>query len=144
MENVSVVCGTTPTEDAQNGRLTMPKIRQAKRYLSAEDVYHALLSNTDIGLQKATAFMNAVPTADVVSKEYADQICWERYKALNQLDAVGLSLGEKTDGVVKVVRCRECKHYREPKKDFASGYCDRFYRATRESFYCADGERRET
>ncbi len=47
-------------------------------------------------------------TKETVSKELYEQIKWERDTALNQLERVGLSLGEKTDDVVEVIRCGEC------------------------------------
>lgn len=40
-----------------------------------------------------------IPTADVVSKGLYDQIKWERDIAIEQLEKLGLSLGQKIDGV---------------------------------------------
>ena len=48
------------------------------------------------------------PTQETVSRELYEQIKWERDTALNQLERIGVSLGEKTDDVVKVVRCEQC------------------------------------
>ena len=49
------------------------------------------------------------PTVDAVSRGVLDQVRWERDIALEQLADYGISLGERAD-VVKVVRCKDCKH----------------------------------
>lgn len=45
------------------------------------------------------SIIDGVPTEDVVSRGAFDQIKWERDVAIEQLEELGLSLGEKIDGV---------------------------------------------
>ena len=56
--------------------------------------------------------IDKAPTIDAVSRGVLDQVRWERDIALEQLADYGLSLGERAD-VVKVVRCKDCKHRKE-------------------------------
>lgn len=54
---------------------------------------------------------NGVVIADeVVSEELYKQVRWERDIAIKQLERIGVSLGEKTDNIVSVVRCGDCKY----------------------------------
>ncbi|MBR5216224.1 MAG: hypothetical protein IKV80_08400 [Bacteroidales bacterium] len=84
---------------------------------------------------------NGVVIADeVVSKELYKQIKWERDTALNQLERVGLSLGEKTDNIVSVVRCSECA-YAEKLLVFENSYsCLTHETFVSENDYCSYGE----
>ena len=43
--------------------------------------------------------IKSTPTVDAVSKGLYDQIKWERDVAIEQLEELGLSLGQKIDGV---------------------------------------------
>lgn len=47
---------------------------------------------------------------DAVPRCVLDQIRWERDMAMESLKEIGVGFCEKTDDVVRVVRCKECKH----------------------------------
>ena len=51
--------------------------------------------------------------ADVVSKAAYDQVAWERNLAEEQLKSIGKSLGEKMDDVQPVVRCKDCRYWKD-------------------------------
>lgn len=77
-----------------------------------KDCKYKGLLNCDSVLAADYLIENGVVIADdVVSKELYKQVRWERDVALKQLERIGVSLGEKTDNIVSVVRCGECKHY---------------------------------
>lgn len=46
-----------------------------------------------------TQEIDKAPTLDVVSRGVFDQVMWERNVALEQLEELGLSLGQKIEGV---------------------------------------------
>lgn len=61
----------------------------------------------------ATAAMSAIDEAceiETVPLGVYHHKAWECAIMKEQLDRVGLSLGEKTDDVVKVVRCKDCQN----------------------------------
>ena len=47
------------------------------------------------------SLIESQPTADVAPKSAYDQVRWERDIAIKQLEEIGLSFGEKTDGYGK-------------------------------------------
>lgn len=49
---------------------------------------------------------------------------------------------EKAD-MVSVIRCRDCKHWRQEKDDGDYGHCKRYDHYAPVDCYCSDGERRE-
>lgn len=51
------------------------------------------------------------PTIEAVPREVVSAIQWERDTAIKQLEEHGITFGCKADDVVKVVRCKDCKHY---------------------------------
>ena len=51
------------------------------------------------GVETCIAVLEDAPTLEVVSKSLFDQIKWERDIAIEQLEGLGLSLGQKIDGV---------------------------------------------
>ncbi len=55
--------------------------------------------------------LEKVPTVDAVSREVVEQIQWERDCAIEQLREHGIPFVGKAPDVVKVVRCRDCKHF---------------------------------
>ena len=61
---------------------------------------------------KAVVFdlIEKAPTVDAVSRGVHDQVRWERYIAIEQLEEHGISFGCTAPDVVKVVRCKDCKH----------------------------------
>lgn len=63
---------------------------------------------------------------------------------------------ERKDGLVRVVRCKDCKWFDRISDNSCFGYCHasehcfrskdwdvNIYRTHKEDFYCADGDRRE-
>lgn len=51
------------------------------------------------GVETCIAVLEDAPALEVVSKGLFDQFKWERDIAIEQLDELGLSLGQKIDGV---------------------------------------------
>lgn len=51
------------------------------------------------------------PTVDAVPIGVLDQVRWERDVAMQQLEEHGIPFGGIAPDVVKVVRCKDCKHY---------------------------------
>lgn len=50
--------------------------------------------------------LNAIEKAEVIDavpRSVYEQVCWERDIAINQLEEIGISFGEKTDGVKRVI-----------------------------------------
>ena len=98
----------------------------------------------DFAERNANTCKNYLPAADVVSRGLFEQIKWERDIAMEQLKEYGISFGaKKSDDVVKVVRCKNCKHWRLDEDAF-------FYCAKRRNnahmyttSFCSYGERRE-
>lgn len=93
------------------------------------------------------------PAADVVSKGVYDQVQWERDMAMQQLEEHGIPFCGKADDVVKVVRCKDCKHWCGEEEDsllsIQWGVCTRplgSYRSeeTQEKDYCSYSERKDT
>ena len=80
----------------------------------------------------------------VVSRGVVDQIRWERDTAIGQLEEHGIPFCGKAPDVVKVVRCKDCKHWREN-----TLWCDMNSRDREtwhnwyEDDFCSYGERRE-
>ena len=82
-------------------------------------------------------------TKETVSKELYEQIKWERDVALKQLERIGVSLGEKTDNIVSVVRCSECA-YAEKLLVFENSYnCILHEAFVGKNDYCSYGEPKE-
>ena len=67
--------------------------------------------------------VDEAPTVDAVSRGVHDQVRWERDIAIEQLESYGVSLGEKAD-VVKVVRCKDCKHYHQYHVGKSNNLCE--------------------
>lgn len=61
------------------------------------------------GIESVIEYVENLKPADVVSRGLFDQIKWERDIAIDQLDQIGKTLGEKMDNVASVVRCKDCK-----------------------------------
>ena len=54
--------------------------------------------------------IDTVPKVDAVPTEAYEQVRWERDVAMRQLEEHGIPFGGIAPDVVKVVRCRDCKH----------------------------------
>lgn len=83
-----------------------------KRLIDAEQAKRATYEEvfwTESEQAAVRHFLAKLPTVDAVSRGVLDQVRWERDIAMEQLADYGLSLGERAD-VVKVVRCKYCKH----------------------------------
>jgi hypothetical protein len=52
-------------------------------------------------------------TADLIDglNGTIEQIRWERDLAMKQLEEHGIPFGGKADDVIRVCRCKDCKHY---------------------------------
>jgi hypothetical protein len=59
-----------------------------------------------------SAIENA-PTVDAVSRGVHDQVRWELDIAMKQLEEHGIPFGGIAPDVVKVVRCRDCRYWRD-------------------------------
>lgn len=80
----------------------------------------------------------------IVALAVYPQFKWERDMAIEQLDEYGIPFGaKKDDDVVKVVRCKGCKHYSVEDETTQFGWCNALEMPTDEQRFCADGERRE-
>ena len=86
-------------------------------------------------------------TVDAVPKGAHDQVRWERDVAMEQLEEHGIPFGGIAPDVVKVVRCKDCKHWHEE-----TGFCEEHSRF--DSFgmdwnmfadddFCSYGERKD-
>ena len=84
----------------------MPEIKLYKKLIYADDARRAILKADP----KLAYCIDKLKAVDAVSSGVLDQVRWERDIALEQFADYGLSLGERAD-VVKVVRCKDCKHW---------------------------------
>ena len=83
------------------------------------------------------------PTIDAVPRSVVDQIRWERDMAIGQLEEIGVGFCEKTDDVVKVIRCKDCLHYRQMVSFDGECMCDVFEWKAEPMDYCSFAERKE-
>lgn len=67
-----------------------------KRYIDPMKLKMSIALNTNKTLEE---IIDDEPSEEVVSKGLFDQFKWERDIAIEQLDELGLSLGQKIDGV---------------------------------------------
>lgn len=84
------------------------------------------------------------PVVGAVLRKASDGILWENEVMREQLTDIGKSFGEKMDDVVKVVRCKDCKHSRADDV-FGGRWCQfpESIKRVREEFFCANGERKD-
>ena len=73
-------------------------------------------------------------TYEQLAQAYA-KACRERDMALSQLADIGAGYAEKMDDFVRVVRCKDCKHW-----DFGDCYRQEL---TRPDDFCSYGERKD-
>lgn len=83
------------------------------------------------------------PTVDAVSRGVHDQVRWERDVAMEQLEEHGIPFGGIAPDVVKVVRCKDCKHFGYNLENdtlcrVVSGLSD-----PEENDFCSYGEKRD-
>lgn len=93
------------------------------------------------GIETVMEYVENLKPADVVSRGLFDQIRWERDIAIDQLDKIGKTLGEKMDNVTSVVRCKDCKFLM-----FSDGYgeCRRsHFGIVSPNDYCSKGVRKD-
>lgn len=69
-----------------------------------------------------------------------EQIKWERDMAMQQLEEHGIPFCGDADDVVKVVRCKDCVHWKDEGFDSA-GKCELCNIVFEYDFFCADGEK---
>lgn len=99
-------------------------------------------------LDMAIEALQAEPTK-AVPPSLANVYKWERDIALSQLEEYGIGFAEKKrDDLVEVVRCKDCRWYKQKQKNLpynvSKRYCNRScVLATKENDYCSYGERRE-
>ena len=62
-------------------------------------------------LDEITQEIFDAPTVKAVPLGAYEQVKWERDQAMEQLAEHGISFGAKEPDVIKVVRCKDCKHY---------------------------------
>ena len=67
------------------------------RYIDVDELLNNLPDDLPYKASVKRVLIQA-PTADVVPKSEVEQIKWERDVAIKQLEEIGLSFGEKTDG----------------------------------------------
>lgn len=81
------------------------------------------------------------PTVDAVPVSTLEQIKWERDSFVEQIREIGGEPFAKWDAmdVVKVVRCRDCKYYRE--RHVMN--CSYHINAVKENWFCSQGEVKE-
>ena len=89
---------------------------------------------------KANQIILEALSADTVSREE-----YEEVKAyMDTLVDAFIEDGEELAESVKVVRCKDCTHWKADNEVFELGFCCVFpQKWVAETFYCADGERRE-
>lgn len=85
------------------------------------------------------------PKLDMVNREVVNQLLWEIDIMEHQLKDIGVQPMEEVGGVVKVVLCKNCKHWTEIKnvnKEKRIGSCDRFYawNIFNENDFCSYGD----
>lgn len=71
------------------------------------------------------------------------QVKWERDIAIAQLEEHGITFGGIAEGIVKVVKCGECKRFFRIFKEDESGFCMHLDRWRTTDCYCENGERKE-
>jgi hypothetical protein len=87
-------------------------------------------------------------TVDAIPKGAHDQVRWERDTAIQQLEEHGIPFGGIAPDVVKVVRCKDCKHFYHSITSDRDGRCVQFGTYdTDPSVYgddfCSYGERKD-
>ena len=95
--------------------------------------------------------VDELPTVEAVPKSYAEQICWERDIAIEQLNEIGCQFGQKMDEVKKklettsLVKCKDCKYFCDgyPNLLNADGLCENVDCLVDSDDFCSFGERKE-
>ena len=97
---------------------------------------------------KFTLWLNK--TVDAVSGGVHDQVRWERDIAMEQLKEHGIPFGGIAPDVVKVVRCKDCKHSYNGIANIMCGRCGQNINGIRlggvsvkEEHFCSYGERKD-
>lgn len=129
--------------------------------MTREEAIEQLQNCKDLIKQDGQDYLDErdIPLLDMAINALAvlPQYKWERDIAVEQLDEYGIPFGaKKDDDVVKVVRCKDCKHRHEDECpmyfeeqvdiDEGDGYYDTdyiFHDNSTDNGYCSWGERRE-
>lgn len=72
------------------------------RFVDADKYFEVIRDDLEIrgeSFRRVVDHLHEMETADVVSRGLFEQYKWERDVAISQLNALGLSLGQKIDGV---------------------------------------------
>ena len=93
------------------------------------------------GVASAITEIENAPTVDAVSRGVYDQVRWERDTAIGQLEEHGIPFGGIAPDVVKVVRCKDCKHSTYTEGDVVA-LCERCNICIIPNHFCSYGERR--
>ena len=134
-------------------------IEQIEDILSKWEFFHGQRAGRELWAEKPIEVQNKdidnfcrdlsiVRTAldGFVSRGVLDQVRWERDTAIRQLEEHGIPFCGIAPDVVKVVRCKDCKHYCQypkvdkPKACFVHPLTPHFMP---EDEFCSYGERRD-
>ena len=99
------------------------------------------------GYGHAVDALRELPSAqpEQPSREYVEQLRWERDLAIQQLKDLGYGLGEKPRTQPEIIRCKDCKNWDTTwQNDWAKNYhyCPLIDGTRNGDWYCADAERR--
>jgi hypothetical protein len=116
--------------------------------MTKEEAIKILKSMSDISTQgeaidMAIEALQTEPTK-AVQPSLADVYKWERDIALSQLEEYGIGFAEKKrDDLVKVVRCKDCKHWHSNTEFCGIWSFQNIAQRTLSDDYCSRSERRE-
>ena len=86
--------------------------------------------------------IDSQPTVDSVSRGVHDQVRWERDVAIGQLEEHGIPFGGIAPDVVKVLRCKDCKHWKDDILSDDQKICEIGFYFIDGNGFCSYGERR--
>ena len=98
------------------------------------------------GIRKALRCIEQSPAIDAVSIGVYEQVRWERDVAIAQLEELGIGFGQKKPDMVKVVRCKDCKHSEDnncPNLGESLRYCLCFDTLVASDGFCHKGKLKE-
>ena len=120
--------------EAVKQRLYQSAMNNMSTIMTADKIF------ADIADNRIELWLNEVPSADTVSREDYEEV--EAY--MDTLVDAFIEDGEELAESVNVVRCKDCVHWKADNEVFELGFCCVFpQKWVAETFYCADGERRE-
>lgn len=104
-------------------------------YVRDEILYGEAYVSSELELYIKRVFDKA-PTIDAVPKAAVEQLKWERDTAIKQLGSYGVGFCEEKKDLVAVVRCKDCKLYR----DGNMRYCQMTLCAVETVDFCSYGK----